>query len=277
MAAEGQQVHSQLLGGEGHLQKALDRVTVEQGGTAGALDGPGRLRHRQDGAQLVVHQHHGHQHRVRAKGLLQIGGGDVPLAVRPEVGHLIALALQRLAGLQHRGVLDGGGDDVLPLPLSQLRGGLNGPVVALGAAGGEHHLLRGAAQSPGHVGTPLLHPCGRLAAQGVAGGGVAPALAHGLHRRLDGLRPHRGGGRVVQIMHHGSRLRCLSISRVFSGLPRSATPSTCHSIRCTGESQGGQALFFIFKVAVPSSGPAGWEKLKEALHKRLSLCYNDNC
>ena len=97
-------------------------------------------------------------------------------------------------------MLDGGGDDVLSLPLAQLCGGPDSPVVTLGAAGGKDHLLGQTAQSGGHLPPPLLHPLRRLAAQGVAGRWIAPLLRHGLHSRLSRLRPHGGGGRVVQIM-----------------------------------------------------------------------------
>ena len=176
---------------------------MEQGGTAGGPDGPGRLGHGEQGPQLVVHQHHGNQNGVRAQGLRQLAGGDGALAVGLEIGHLVPLALQGPAGLQHGGVLDGSGDDVPALPPAQPGRPPDGPVVALRAAGGEKELLRAAAQGPGHIGPPLLQPLGRLDARGIAGGGVAPQGGHGLHSRLDRLGPHWRGGRVIQIMCHG--------------------------------------------------------------------------
>ena len=210
--AHSQQVHPQLRRGEGELQEALHPVAVEEGGAAQPPDQLGGLGHRQHRAQLVVHQYHGHQHRVRPQSGLQLLQGDIPLPVGAEVGHLIPLPLQLPAGLQHRGVLNGGGDDVAPTALSQLHRPPDGPVVPLGAAGGEEHLLRPAAQAGGHISAPAGHTVCRLTAQGIAGGGVAPPLCHGLHRRLDRLRADRGGGRIVKIVDQcRSPLSVLSI------------------------------------------------------------------
>ena len=202
--AHRQGVHPQLLRGEGDLQKALDRVTVEQGGAAGRTDGAGGLGHREDGAQLVVHQHHGHQDGVRAQGRLHLLCRDDPLLVRLEPGDLIALPFQLPDGLQHRGVFDGGGDDVFSFPPVLLHCGGNGPVVPLSAAGEEVHFLRAAAQAGGHLCPMLLQPSRRLLAEGVPGGWVAPLLRHGGHSRLSGLRPGLCGGGIVQIVKHSS-------------------------------------------------------------------------
>ena len=205
--ADGQQIHPQPGGGKGDLQKALHRVAVEQGGGAGAAHRLHRLRHRQEGAQLVVHQHHGHQHRVRPQGGGQIVHGDIALPVRGEISDLIPPALQLAAGLQHGGVLIGGGDDVLALPAVKVGCAEDGPVVPLGAAGGENKLLRGAAQGGGHIGPPLLHLSGGLAADLILGGGVAPALLHGRGGGLYRLRPDGSGGGVIQIVEHGDPSR----------------------------------------------------------------------
>ena len=197
--AHRQQVRPQLFGGEGHLQEALDRVAVDEG-LGLLMDQFGRLGHGQDGAQLVVHQHHGHQHRVRPQGPLQVVQGDIPRPVGLEIGDLIPLPLQGLAGFQHGGVLIGGGDDVLSGAAAQFHRPLDGPVVPLGAAGGKEELLGPAPQAGGRLGPVALHRLRRLAPQGVPGGWVPPPLRHGLHRRLDGLGPHGSGGRVVKIV-----------------------------------------------------------------------------
>ena len=145
VAAHRHKVRPQRRHGVGHLQKALDGVAVEQDVLVVGLHQLHALGHGEDGANLVVHQHHGHQDGVGAQGGGQVLGVDAALPVRLEVGHLVALALQVPAGLQHGGVLNGGGDDVLALPAVQLHPSADGPVVALGAAGGEVHLLGGAA------------------------------------------------------------------------------------------------------------------------------------
>ena len=209
MAAHRQQVHSQLFGGEGELQEALDRVAVEQGAAAGPADGLGGLPDGQNGAQLVVHQHHGHQGGVRPDGLLHLPGGYVPLPVRLEIGNLTALPLQGPAGLQDSGVLDGGGDDVAAHPAVQSQGGPDGPVVALSAAGGEEELAGGAAQGAGHVGPPERQGLGGLPAELVHRGGVAPPPGHGFQGGLGGLGTHRGGGGGIKIVEHRQDLQWL--------------------------------------------------------------------
>jgi len=111
--------------------KALDGITVEQGGGPRPPQGPRRLLNREHRAQLVVDQHHGHQRRVRAEGPGHLGRINVPRVVRLEVCHLVSLPLQRLEGLQHGGVLHRGGDDVPALPPVYLQRPENGPVVTL--------------------------------------------------------------------------------------------------------------------------------------------------
>ena len=147
--------------------------------------------------QLVVHQHHGHQHRIGPQGGPEGVGGHVAAPIRLEVGHLIPLGGQDLHRLQHGGVLDGGGDDVPSLPPSILCGGPDGPVVPLGAAGGEDQLLRRAAQAAGHGGAVLLQRGGGGLPQGIPGGGVAVPLSHGLQGGPGGLRTHPGGGGII--------------------------------------------------------------------------------
>jgi hypothetical protein len=60
---------------------------------------------------------------------------DLPFAVHRQIGHSNP-AFKRGAGMQHRMMLNGAGNDVLPFPQRQRRA-LDGPVVAFAAAGGE--------------------------------------------------------------------------------------------------------------------------------------------
>ena len=200
--------------GVGYLQKALDGVTVEQNGLVIGLHQLHTLGHREHGTNLVVHQHHGHQGGVRAQGGGQVLGVDAALPIRLEIGHLVTLTLQVPAGLQHGGVLNGGGDDVLALPAVQLHTPADGPVVALGAAGGKIHLLGGTAQSTGHRLPVGLHPLGGLSAQRIAGGGVAKVL-QGLHHGLHGLGGDGGGGGIIEVSD-GHRYRPSYINIIFA-------------------------------------------------------------
>ena len=70
---------------------------------------------RLDGADLVVGEHDGGQDGVRADGRLEVLNAHEPVLVHGQVGHFEALALQRLAGVKHRVVLDGARDKVAPL------------------------------------------------------------------------------------------------------------------------------------------------------------------
>ena len=116
-----------------------------------------------------------------------------------EVGDLIALQFQGLAGLQHGGVFHGGGDDVLALVAAMVDGQLNGPVVPFRAAGGEVDLVGLAAQGGGYHRPVVGHLFGGPDAQVVEGGGVAKVLGHHPQSGLGGLGQHPGGGGVVQI------------------------------------------------------------------------------
>ena len=206
MAADGEQVDPQPLRREGHLAEGLHRVGVEEDIGRVVPDQPGALGHGLEAAQLIVHQHHGHQYRVLPQGGAQVLRMDMAPPVGLEAGHRPALGLQGLEGFQHGGVLDGGGDD-MPAPVAAICvGGLNGPVVPLGAAGGEKNLLRPAAQGPGHPGPVVPEPLGGLLPEGAAGGGVAETGGHLLQSGLGGLRPDPGGGGVVQISEHSGAL-----------------------------------------------------------------------
>ena len=166
------------------------------------FDDAGAFPHRLKGAQLIVDQHHGDQHGVLAQGGAQILRRDPALPVWLETGHRPPLALQGLDGLQHSGVLDGGGDDMPAPPPPVLHRGLDGPVVPLGAAGGEKDLLRRAAQGLGHNGPAVLQPPGGLLAEGVAGGRVAECRGHLFQSGLRGLRTDGRGSGMVQIDEH---------------------------------------------------------------------------
>ena len=96
-------------------------------------------------------------------------------------------------------VLDLGGDEVLALlALVGVHDALEGPVVCLGAAGGEEHLVGvGGVDHAGDVLAGLLDGVLRHLAQVVDGAGVAELLREVGEHRLDDLGAARRGGRVV--------------------------------------------------------------------------------
>ena len=205
MAGEGDEIRPQGGGGEGYLQKALDGVGVEKGGTV--LQQGGHLFHREADAGFVVYQHHGHQGGVLPKGGGHLLGRNAAGAVGLHQGDFIALLLQGLEALEDGAVLHGGGHDVLAHPAVLPEGGADGPVVALRAAGGEEKLLRFAPQGLRHSGTALLHQIPGRPAQGVLGGGVAEVLRQNLYHDLRHRSGYRGGGGIIQIVHRGLLIR----------------------------------------------------------------------
>ena len=201
VTGQAHQVYAPALRVAGDLQKALHRVAVQQGrGTLLPQQGSD-VRRGKYAARLVVHQHHRHQGGVLPQGIRHLFGGDIAVPSWLQIGDLIPLLGQQLAGLQNGAVLHGGGDDVsAPVPVLP-QGGLYGPVVALRAAGGEVQALRGAAQRPGDDGPPALHGFFHLHPYGVLGGGIAEVrrqhLVHGVGHGFG----HRRGGGVIKIDH----------------------------------------------------------------------------
>ena len=117
-----------------------------------------------------------------------------------------------LGGVEQGMVLDGGGDDVaggFPLEGHELHHALEGPVVRLGAAGGEEDLLGLCADAGGDIGPGPLQIGLGLLAEAVEAGGVAVLLGKiGGHGRQGGLG-QGGGARVVGIDETGHGCRSL--------------------------------------------------------------------
>ena len=142
----------------------------------------------------LLRVHDGDQDGVGPDGLAHVLGIDQTAAVHRHPGDLVAALLQILHGLEHRVVLDGGGDEVLALLLLGVGRAQDGPVVGLGAAAGEVDLVGLGADGAGDGLPGLLHGAGRAESQAVDGGGVAVLLGEpGEH----GLPPLPGRSGVV--------------------------------------------------------------------------------
>ena len=206
VAGDGDEVGPQGLGGEGHLQKALDGVGVQQRLGVFRRQAPGDAGDGVDVSQFVVHHHDGYQGRVRPDGGEHLLRRDAAPSVGGEIRHLIALLFHPAAGFQDGAVLHGGGDDVAAQVAVVPAGRLDGPVVPLRAAGGEKQPPGVAAQGLRHGFPPGLHLLFHVQPQRVLGAGVAEAFRqNGVHgvRHLPG---HRRGGGVVQIDHRRNSL-----------------------------------------------------------------------
>ncbi len=182
---------------ERHLAGRLHRVAVEE--HAGLARDLADLGDGLDGAHLVVAVHDRDQDGVGPDGLAHVLGIHQAAAVHRDLGELPAALLQILHGLEHRVVLDGGGDEVLALLLLRVGSAEDGPVVGLGAAAGEVDLVRFGADDAGDGLPGLLHGARRTQSQAVDGRRVAVILGEVGEHRLHDLRVGGGGGRVVEI------------------------------------------------------------------------------
>ena len=219
VAAPAEQVDAVTLDVGGHLADPLRAVGVED--HALLVAEPADLGHLVDGADLVVRPHDAHEDRVGPHGRAHHLGGDHAVGRRIQEGHVEALALQALAGIEHGLVLDRASDDVAAALLPggslgiDLGGALHGEVVALGGAAGEDDFLRvGADQAGGLLAGGLDAVLGIPAETVVAASGIAELLAeigkHGLHDA--GVAA--GGGGIVEVDGglHGHGLGILQLS-----------------------------------------------------------------
>ena len=158
VGGDGEEVRSQRFGGAGDLQKALDRVGVQQGLGVLRRQAPGDLSDGIDVSQLVVHQHAGHQRRVLPDGGEDLLRREGAVLSRDKIRHLVSLPLHPAAGFQHGAVLHCGGNDVAAQVAVLPAGGGDSPVVRLRAAGGEEQLLGPTAQCVRHGLPPDFHP-----------------------------------------------------------------------------------------------------------------------
>ena len=159
---------------------------------------------RQDRADLVVGVHDGHEAGVRADGCLDLLGGDgADLADRQQLD-LKALFFELFQRVQHSMVLKRGGNDVLfALLRAEPRGGDDGLIVGLAAAGGEVNFARLTAETGCDGLARRLKRLRGLLADGMQARGIAVDVRqtrqHRVERDLAGLC--RGG--VVRIYKHG--------------------------------------------------------------------------
>ena len=194
-------VGPERFGLERDFQKALHGVRVEQRQRRKPPRRAHHLRDRHDRAGLVVDHHDGYQNRIGPQRGLQRLDRDEARLIRLQIRHLKALRLQLLHRMQHGVVLHGGRHDVAPALAEALRCGKNGPVVGLGAAGGEKYALCLRAERLRDLRPRRFQPVCRIHARPVDRRRIEPALRQQfVHRGHTGLvRPCRR--RIVQINH----------------------------------------------------------------------------
>jgi len=105
---------------------------------------------------------------------LQVVEINQPILLHGQIGHAKAELLQMLAGVEHRLVFGGRGDDVVALLAIHLGHALDGEVVAFGGARCEDDLFGGRADQPGDTLARQFDRFFRRPSKGViAAGGVA--------------------------------------------------------------------------------------------------------
>ena len=112
VAGDGKQIAADALDVDRNLSRRLHRVGVEVniglgGDFADLFD---RLQH----AGFIVGHHDGDEPGIRPQGPAHVLGIDLSPAVHRNVCDFAARCFQMLARVQHRVMLDGRGDDMLP-------------------------------------------------------------------------------------------------------------------------------------------------------------------
>ena len=199
VAGDGHHVRAEALHREGQLEKALHRVAVQQRLGIRLLERAGDAGEVVDSAGLVVHQHERDEHRVRPERVGDRLHGYCTALVRGEAGDLIAAAFQLVERLAYGVVLREGTDDVAALGARGKGAGEQRPVVGLGAAGGEHQLLRLAAEAEGDLAPCSVEHALGLTPPRVRGARVAVDLRHNFVCHVSGLGTDPRRGRIVQI------------------------------------------------------------------------------
>ena len=194
-----------------NLADRLHAVGVEQDALL-AADFPD-LGDRLDHADFVIGVHDGDQDRLVGDRFAQHVEIDQPVALHRQISDPIAVLLELLAGIEHRFVLGGRGDDVIAFFGIHLRHALDGEVVGFGGAAGENDFLRGGADQIRNLLARFVHRLlGHPAELVIAAGGVAEILGEIGQHRVEDPRVHRRRRVIVEI---NRRLHeCSSIERV---------------------------------------------------------------
>ena len=122
--------------------------------------------------------------------------------VHAEPGDFVAALGECFAVFGDGGMLDFGGDDVLPVGIEAERGG-DGGVVGFGAAACEKNLARLASEQPGDLLAGFVNRGGGFFPEGIRAGWVAVLLGQKRQHFLDHGGINLRGGVVVQIDERG--------------------------------------------------------------------------
>ncbi len=182
-----------------HLARRLNSVAMIQHAARAADFGD--LFDGEEDACLVVGPHQGYHGRLARDGRFEVGQFQQAVAVNGQVGYAVALLFQGHAIIQHRGMLDAGGDDVALAGVGLERGGNRG-VVALGGARGEDDIPRRRADQFGHLFARRLDHPFELGTEFVTARRIAPLRGEVGHHGVQHFRQNGRGGVMVEVDHH---------------------------------------------------------------------------
>jgi hypothetical protein len=202
VCGHGQEVHVQVAHVDGDLAYGLDSVGVEEG--PGLVSDARGLADVLDGADLVVGHHHGHHADLVGHGPAQVVEVDAPELVHGQVVHAVFSAAQAAGGVEHAGVFDGRGHEVVAPAERTGAGGAvavqqgQDSVVGLGAAADEEDFLGFGADEAPDLFAGIFYFFPGLAAEGMHAGRVAEYFKP-LDQGLLDLRVQGRRGVVVEV------------------------------------------------------------------------------
>ena len=193
MAGERQQIGLEAADLNGNLARGLYRVGVEVD-VGFRSDSPDLLNGLQHAGFVVCH-HDGNQPGTGAQGFADVFRVNQAAPVHRNVGYFAAFALQMLAGVQDRVMLDGRADHVVARPGQPEEG----QIVGFGAAAGKDNLRRASPQQRGYRFAGALHRRPGVLAVVVDRRGIAELFREVRQHRLQDGREHRAAGVIVEV------------------------------------------------------------------------------
>ncbi len=184
-----------------NLREGLHGVRMKQRATR--MRERRELRDRLHGADFVVRVHHRDDGRAVGQRRRQRIGADNPGRVDRKQGSRPASPGEGLEGIEHRLVLDGGGDEVLAARWLQCLGHPpQGEVIRFRPAAREDNLRRIAANQGCHCGPGFVQPRFCHLPEMMDAGGISEVLPQGCAHDFGNRRVDRGRRVMVKVKPH---------------------------------------------------------------------------
>ena len=185
---------------ERHAHPALHGIDMHRRARVGGFHQLGQLFRIHTGAQLVVHQHTGHQNGALVHIARHFFHIQMAVLFRGNLDHLKALLGQTAQRQLHAGMLEPAHHNAPAPVLPGVRRAQQRNVVAFRAAARKIHLGGRAAQGFGHRGAAAVEQLGVFQPGGVQAAGIGPVFGQAFAHRSHNLRRGNGGGGIIQIV-----------------------------------------------------------------------------